>query len=254
MFNEHILNKLEKSDLSEIFHVFQPQLNLNNNKIISVEMLSRWRYKNNTISPDIFINLAEEHNLVWKIDFLSLKNAMDFIQENSIKTSINLSIKTLNQIFFEETVKNILLKYSLKDIENLSIEITETTSGLSHDIVKKNLLFLTNMGIEIFLDDFTIGFSNLEALNEYPITGIKIDKSIIKIFHNLSENKILNSFIIFLKSLDLKIIFEGIEKLDEIKYLLKSNIKNIFIQGFYISEPLTKKDLIYFLDVYCGVF
>lgn len=254
MFKEHILNKLEKTDLSEIFHVFQPQLDLNNNKIIGVEMLSRWRYNDTTISPAIFINLAEEYNLIWKIDFLSLENAMEFIKENNIKTSVNISMKTLNKPFFEETIKNILSKYSSKVIMNLSIEITETISGLPYDIVKKNLLFLTNLGIEIFLDDFTIGFANLETLNEYPVTAIKIDKSIIKFFHKTSENKILNSFITFLKCLELKIIFEGIEKLDEIKYLLETNMKDIFIQGFYISEPLTKKELIYFLDVYRGAF
>lgn len=250
MYRQHILESLNSEDFSEISHVFQPQLELNSNKIIGVEILTRWIHNNAFISPDKFIEIAESANLIYKIDFFSFNKALEFIDENEIKTSINFSVKTLESNAFKNEVFSILKNFPNINKNFIIIEITETTQVTNLIVLQKNLNFLKNLGIKIFLDDFSVDFSNLSALSSYPISGVKIDKSILKLVHTINGPKILNAFFIFLKTLELDIIFEGVEKLIELNFLMKSQIKNIFIQGFYISKPLNQSDLINFLNIY----
>lgn len=250
MYSKHILENLKKNNFSEISHVFQPQLELISNKIIGVEILTRWFHNNIFISPIEFIKIAESENFIYKIDFFTFDRALNFIDKNKIKTSINFSIKTLEIENFEKKIFSILKNYPSINKHLIVIEITETVKVTNLELIQKNLNFLKNLNIQIFLDDFSIEFSNLFALSSYPISGVKIDKSILELIYTTNGRKILTAFFIFLKTLELDIIFEGVEKLIELNFLMKCQIKNIFIQGFYISKPLNQKDLINFLNIY----
>lgn len=251
MYRNHILNSLITNDFSQLSHVFQPQLNLNSNEVAGVEILTRWLYDENTyISPLEFIKIAEDENLIWKIDLFALDSALEFINKTNIKTSLNLSIQTLENKMFQTNFSSILKNYPDTKKNLIAIEITETIGATNIELIQENLVFLKKLGIQIFLDDFSIDFSNLFALSLYPISGIKIDKSILKLLNTENGHKILTSFFLFLKSLDLDIIFEGVEKLTELNFLMKSQIKNLFIQGFYISKPLNQKELANFIEIY----
>lgn len=244
MYRNYIFNSLIKNDFSQLTHVFQPQLALSSKQVIGVEILTRWQYDDNTyISPLEFIKVAEEENLIWKIDLFAVESAFEFICKTNIKTSINLSIKTLENEMFEKKFSSILKRFQNIRRHFIAIEITETVKATNINLVQKHLNFLKNLDIQIFLDDFSIDFSNLFALSSYPISGIKIDKSILKLLDTPNGNKILSSFFIFLKKLDLDIIFEGVEKLNELHFLMQSEMKNLFVQGFYISKPLSQKEL-----------
>lgn len=251
MYRNHILNSLTNDDFSQLTHVFQPQLALNSKKVTGVEILTRWQHTNNTyISPLEFIKIAEDENLIWKIDLFAVESALNFIDKTNIKTSINLSIKTLENKMFENIFSSILEKYKNIKKSLIAIEITETVEAIDIKLIQKHLTFLKNLGIRIFLDDFSIDFSNLFALSSYPISGIKVDKSILKLLNTPNGNKILFSFFDFLKKLELDIIFEGVEKSSELYFLMQSQIQNVYIQGFYISEPLNQKELINFMNIY----
>lgn len=247
MHKYHILESLKNNDFSELFHVFQPQLELNSNKIAGVEILTRWFHKDKFISPVEFIKVAEDENLIFKIDFFTFNKALRFIEKNKIKTSINFSIKTFESDIFEETFFSILKTYSNIDRGLIAVEITESVKATNLIIVQKKLEFLKKLGIDIFLDDFGIDFSNLFALSSYPISGVKIDKSMLKLLSAANGHKILTSFFIFLKNLKLDITFEGVEELTELYFLKQSQIDNIYVQGFYISKPLSQKDLMNFI-------
>ena len=98
MNKDYILNKLKFNDFSEIYHVFQPQLNPLKNSIAGAEILTRWKTKENKfINPVEFIDVAEENGLIWLLDFLSLEKALMFTKNNKIKISTNFSIKTLER-------------------------------------------------------------------------------------------------------------------------------------------------------------
>lgn len=188
--------------------------------------------------------------MIWKIDLFAVESALNFIDKTNIKTSINLSIKTLENKMFENIFSSVLEKYKNIKKSLIAIEITETVEAIDIKLIQKHLTFLKNLGIRIFLDDFSIDFSNLFALSSYPISGIKVDKSILKLLNTPNGNKILFSFFDFLKKLELDIIFEGVEKSSELYFLMQSQIQNVYIQGFYISEPLNQKELINFMNIY----
>lgn len=244
MNKDYILNKLKFNDFSEIFHVFQPQLNSSKNSIDGAEILTRWKTKDNIfINPIEFIGVAEENNLIWLLDLLSLEKALIFIKDNKIKISTNFSIKTLERPTLMSEIRKILNKYN-PDFSFITIEITETVNPSDIVTLKRNLLDLKKLGLDIFLDDFSIDFSNLQALSEYPITGLKIDRSVIKILNSENGEKILYALFLFLENLNVKIVFEGIENAFEVNFLKENTTKNVFIQGFYISKPLLEKDFL----------
>lgn len=246
MNKDYILNKLKFNDFSEIYHVFQPQLNPLKNSIVGAEILTRWKTKENKfISPVEFIDVAEENGLIWLLDFLSLEKALMFTKNNKIKISTNFSIKTLERPTLIEDLKKLLIVYP-QEFSFIAIEITETINPSDIITLKNNLMELKKLGVDIFLDDFSIGFANLKALSEYPITGLKIDRSVIKILSSENGTKILYALFSFLENLNLKIIFEGVETSFEVNFLKKNRLKNTFIQGFYISKPLTEKDFVSF--------
>ncbi|MGL4510064.1 EAL domain-containing protein [Cetobacterium sp.] len=244
MNKDYILNKLKFNDFSEIYHVFQPQLNPIKNSIDGAEILTRWKTKDNIfINPIEFIEIAEQNNLIWLLDLLSLQKALTFVKDNKIKISTNFSIKTLERPTLMNDLSKLLNKYD-QDFSFITIEITETVSPTDILTLKKNLLELKKLGFDIFLDDFSIDFANLKALSEYPITGLKIDRSVIKILNSENGKKILYALFLFLETLNVKIVFEGIENAFEVNFLKENTNKNIFIQGFYISKPLLEKDFL----------
>lgn len=246
MNNDYVLTKLRAYDFTDIYHVFQPQLNLLKNSIDRAEILTRWKTKENIfINPGEFIEIAEQNNLIWLLDLFSLEKALRFSKDNKIKISTNFSIKTLERLTLMSDINKILSQFNYNyDFSFITIEITETVDPTDIIILKKNISELKKMGIKFVLDDFSIKFANLKAISEYPITGLKIDSSVIKILNFENGENVLSAFCLFLQSLNINIIFEGVEKAFEVDFLRKNMSKNFFIQGFYISKPLLEEDFL----------
>ena len=128
----------------------------------------------------------------------------------------------------------------------MEIEITETTSQvnqfLSVSVIKK----LKDYGIRVLMDDYGVGYSQIQNLKNIPFDAIKIDKSFADVM--LTDEK-TNSIMKFLVELghvnDLEVIVEGVEKQEQIDALAKMDVDTI--QGYYYSKPLAFKDYEEFL-------
>jgi diguanylate cyclase (GGDEF)-like protein len=239
-----IADKIRYGLLNNEFELYyQPQFHLRNGQIKGLEVLIRWTNSEiGSISPAIFIPIAEEIGQIFDIEKWIFKNAL--IQKeifekkgyNDISLSINLSSKTLmSNIHFGE-LEDILDEYNI-DYEKITIEITETSVISDIYLAIEKLKRLKRYGLKVALDDFGTGYSSLTHLKKLPIDIIKLDKSFIKsIDVNNTDSYIIKAILGLALDLNYEVVAEGIETKEQ--YIFLDNNNCSLGQGFLMSRPL----------------
>jgi EAL domain-containing protein (putative c-di-GMP-specific phosphodiesterase class I) len=224
---------------------YQPKMDLVTGEILGAEALIRWHHSEmGMISPAEFIPVAEEIGLIASIGEWVLQAACTqcIKWHNSgfplIRVSVNISTLQFRQQNLVTTIRRIL-KDSHLDPKCLELEITESVMQNTESIDK--LFELKAMGIYMSIDDFGTGYSSLSYLRRMPIDSLKIDKSFINdIQMDPTETKIVTIIITLAKSLNLRVIAEGVETAEQLKFLKQHNCDEI--QGFFISKPVPARD------------
>lgn len=239
-----IENGLQNALENEEFEIYyQPQVDMDFNKIRGLEALLRWKSKEfGNVPPSEFIPIAEESGLIYKIGEWILKKACLQAKEwkekgYSFETiSINISPKQMKNRYFLELITKVLNDSKL-DPKCLEIEITEGTLIKSIEEKSKLLQELVNQNIKVSIDDFGTGYSSLNYLTALPISTLKIDKSFIdKICDDNKSRSIIECIIELSKKLNYNIVAEGVENLEQKELLKKMGCT--YIQGYYYSKPL----------------
>jgi len=232
---------------------YQPQLDLNSNRITGLEALLRWKSPElGFVSPLKFIKVAEDTHLIIPLGEWVLVQACDFLSQlnksghSNLTISVNISIIQIFQADFTDRIIKVL-EYFQIDPSSLELEITETILIESFDVVYEKLKLLSEMGIGIALDDFGKGYSSLSYLKLLPISTLKIDKCFIDNVALIDENKTITRHIITLgRSLGMSVIAEGVELQEQLEYLKKYHCDKI--QGYLFSKPVPKDEVIKLLD------
>ncbi len=244
--------ELEK-DLSEAlkrdeFHlVYQPQVDYQQNRIIGVEALIRWKHpQGKLVPPDLFIPLAEQNGSIIEIGRWVLDQACSQLRHwhalgyTGLRVAVNLSTVQLRHPQLPEMIGELLQAHQLP-AETLELEVTET--GLMEDIeaAAHNLHSLRRSGALIAIDDFGTGYSSLSYLKSLPLDKIKIDKSFVQDIGQDEGATIVRAIIQLGKSLGMTVIAEGVETPEQEAYLIAEGCQEG--QGYYYSKPLPARDL-----------
>jgi len=137
----------------------------------------------------------------------------------------------------------ILKKYNVNP-KNIEVEITESGSIKNIEYNISVMKKLSQMGINISIDDFGTGFSSFSNITRLPFHTLKIDQSFIFDLDNNKEARITVRAIIQLaKSLKKKVVAEGVESKSQFDFLIENECG--FIQRFYFSRPLSPSEIIY---------
>ncbi|MEG0771952.1 EAL domain-containing protein [Clostridium sp.] len=232
----------------ELFLMYQPQINLETEKLVGVEALIRWINPTlGLIPPNEFISIAEETGLIVPIGEWVIRTACLQAKEwerngiSPFKVAINLSSVQLNQQNICNTIKGIIEDTGVSP-KMIEIELTEST--MMEDVTKSIEIFngLKELGLKIAVDDFGTGYSSLSYLRKIPINKLKIDRSFIMDLENEYEGSVITKTIIHMaKNLGFKVIAEGAETKKQIQYLRENGCDEV--QGYYYSKPLLSKDL-----------
>jgi len=228
---------------------YQPQLDLKSNRITGMEALLRWKSPElGSVPPLKFIKIAEDTHLIIPLGTWVLKKACEFLRElhnkgfDYLTVSVNISILQLLQSDFGEIITGVLEDYGLKPCF-LELEITETILMESFEAVGMKLEKLSELGVRIALDDFGKGYSSLNYLKQLPITTLKVDKSFIDNAFNSGKEDALTKHIITIgKSLGMCVIAEGVEKQEQLEFLVKQDCDKI--QGYLYSKPVRTTDIV----------
>jgi diguanylate cyclase (GGDEF)-like protein/PAS domain S-box-containing protein len=239
----YIQNDLKQALVQQQFVLhYQPQINLETNKISGAEALVRWQHPaNGLISPMRFIPIAESTGLIldigeWVIHEACLQAATWHQQGMFITIAVNISAVQFKRGNLEHVIEK-ALKHSGLNPEYLELELTE--SILIHDT--ENVLHaikrLKSLGIKLSIDDFGTGYSSLSYLKRFAVDKLKIDQSFVRdILKDQEDNVIVKAIIQMAKSLGLKTIAEGVETQDVVNLIKHYGCDEV--QGFYFAKPM----------------
>ena len=223
--------------------LYQPKLDINQNKIIGAEALIRWNHpKRGILSPFEFMDFAEQRKLIIPIgDWViheACRQISAFIQQgiDDFKIAINLSPVQLVQQDLVDKIFDALEKHNIPP-RLLEIEVTETSLIENIKHASDALNRLSSRGIHIAIDDFGTGYSSLNYLKNLPLNSLKIDRSFIKdICEDKNDAQIVKTLISMGHSLDLSIVAEGVEEKNQLDLLNEYGCDEI--QGYLLSKPV----------------
>ena len=241
---QDLRHSLERDEL-DVF--FQPKLNLETKKIAGIEALVRWNHPaKGQVGPNDFIPLAEETGLISEVGLWVLISSCVQMQSwiekgyEPMSVSVNLSGRQLENGDIAAQVAHVLAESGLKP-EYLELEITESIIMKNPEEVISILHQLKAMGVKLSIDDFGTGYSSLNYLRKFPIDLLKIDKAFVRDIENNNEDRlIVKSIIALAKSLNLEVLAEGVETLEQQKFLEQEGCD--YIQGYYIGKPMRSEE------------
>jgi EAL domain-containing protein (putative c-di-GMP-specific phosphodiesterase class I) len=232
---------LLNQDITEELHlVYQPIVNLITGEITSLEALVRWTSPiYGSISPDIFIPLAEKLDIVPRISKWVINSVLDQIflwRQYNVNIAINISPKELESLSFLQHIISGLSKHRLSK-NSISLEITERNLYNNFDIYIGNLNILNRLDIRVKLDDFGVGHSGLLRLLEFPFKELKIDMALTP-QTRCDQRKIAvcRAITQLSDSLGFTVIVEGVESEIQRDILIGLGIQ--FGQGYYFAQPM----------------
>ena len=226
---------------------YQPQVDSHTAEVVGYEALLRWEHpERGLVSPGGFLNVAEETGLIVPIGEWVLRQACAqcsrwHLQGFHGSVAVNLSARQFGQEDFLETVRESLQRVKLPGnflelelTESLLVEPTEATMRLLHD--------LRQLGVQIAVDDFGIGYSSLSYLKRYPITTLKIAQPFVEeIAVDSGDRAIVQSIVSLARAMSLRTVAEGVEQASQVEVL--RDIGADLLQGYYFGKAAPVSEL-----------
>lgn len=207
----------------------------------SFEALLRWeKQPGQFIAPDRIIMLAEKYGLLVQVSRFVLNYALRLLKrwrEHGVPFPLSINLAgpdIMDAVFFSELVS--LATHQPWLVDKLEIELTETSIISQQQQMFEKLTVLKKLGFRIAIDDFGTGQASLSLLAKLPASTLKLDRSFLTGFpHDRLQLKVLQATIQLAKSLNLKLIVEGVETEVQRKFLLRLGCE--FMQGYLFSKP-----------------
>lgn len=233
---------------NEFALVAQPQVRLQSGSAVvtGYELLVRWDHPTKGILlPAHFIARAEETGLIRQIDRWVLERAGMLLarwakdpERAHLRLSVNLSALHFRDPDLADKIAEVLVKTSAPP-KQLTIEVTETMIMDKGPIAKQTMKRLRRMGLTLALDDFGTGFSSLNLLHQLPFNEIKIDRSFVaRIPKDHRASIIISNMIRLSQALRVKVIAEGVETEEQMKWLIANSCRSA--QGHLFGRPENK--------------
>ena len=233
---------------------YQPIINLNENKVESIEVLCRWKTdKTGDVPPDKFIPMIENKQIMFSVSewiFIeSIHEYKKWQKKGYLGTlSLNISPILIKSSAFISFIKAL---FQQQDLSPSKIVFDLSEFHLTHTMpeIEENIKFLSSLGFRWAIDDFGTSTSSIAKVKKMPIDFIKIDNVFVSELGKNSDNEeVIKALIELSRSLKLITIIEGVETKLQLDFL-QSNGCYIF-QGFHFSKPLDKNQIKTFLENY----
>ncbi len=240
---ESLRRAVERKEFSLLY---QPKVKLATGEITGAEALIRWTHPTRgPVSPASFIPIAEDCGLILPIGQWVLreacKQARAWLNAGlSLGTiAVNISSIEFREENFLESVFATLRETGL-DPKSLELELTESVLMKRAEAAASVLKALRAKGVQIAVDDFGTGYSSLSYLRKFPIDALKIDQSFVRQITSAPDDTTIVTAVIGMgRSLDLRVVAEGVESLHELNFLRAHSCEEA--QGYYFSRPVVPK-------------
>ncbi len=232
---------------------YQPQVRADDGTLAGIEALIRWMHpERGMLRPDAFIALAEQQRVMLPISQWVLRTAARAaLQWRSqglidVPIAVNLSSMQFRANGFVDAVAQVLRE---EGVPGQWIELELTERMLMDDVgeVQRTLQQLKSLGMRVSVDDFGTGYSSLAHLKEFPIDGMKIDRSFVAdLPHQRGSVAIARAVMQMAQGLSLTVVAEGVENEAQRRFLVEHGCD--LLQGALISLPLPADDLVCWIE------
>ncbi len=237
------LRQALESDPGQFALYYQPQVDSRSDNLVAMEALLRWHHPTlGLCSPVSFIPVAEDSGLIVPLGHWVLQTACRQCrswQEQGyphLQVAVNLSVRQFQESNLVDMIQEVLAATGLNPCA-LKLEITESVAMQQMERVLRVLQDLRQIGIQIALDDFGVGYSSLNYLKQFPIDALKIDQSFVAgIPGNGSDVAVVQAIINLGRGFQMQVIAEGVETVEQA--LLLRDLGCDQMQGYWIRRPM----------------
>lgn len=227
---------------------YQPQYDLASGRLVGVEALTRWKDQDGTMVPPIrFIPVAEDSGLIVALGAWVLNEACRQAQHwrgqglDFGRLSVNISGRQFQDEGLQSAVAQALAASGLP-ADRLELEITESWVMEGPFRAEKQLRALSEMGVNLVIDDFGVAYSSMAYLKRFPVQKLKIDRSFIRDIPSDSDDAAIVSAIIAMgHSLGLRVVAEGVETAEQSAFLRGTGCDEV--QGYLFGRPVPSDEL-----------
>jgi diguanylate cyclase (GGDEF)-like protein/PAS domain S-box-containing protein len=236
---------------------YQPRVDCRSGRLLGAEALVRWQHpEQGLVTPARFIPIAEETGLIiplgtWVLlEACRQQAAWRDAGMTEIVISVNLSAAQLNAPDLLETIRTALLRYQINPAR-IELELTESLL-MEHVTSTIELLnAIKGLGVSLSVDDFGTGYSSLNYLHRFPIDKLKIDQSFVSDMLDDPNDLAITKAVIGLgHTLGLRVVAEGVEKMEEMRVLSAAGCDEL--QGYLFGKPMPADEFESWREDYCS--
>ncbi|AKS07075.1 phosphodiesterase DibA [Pseudomonas trivialis] len=244
-----IANELRRAlDLQELRVYYQPVHELHGSRLIGVEALVRWQHpERGLVPPGEFIPIAERTGLIADIDAWVMDQACRQMCQwlaNGVPLSfiaVNVSSRLFARRELYEQVAQVLHDTGL-DPGFLELEVTESAVMDDPEVALEQLHRLRELGLRLAIDDFGTGYSSLLRLKRLPVQKLKIDQGFVAgLPWDEDDAAIVRVVIALAKSMGMQVQAEGIEQVEQARFLLEQECD--MGQGYWFGRPMPAQEI-----------
>ena len=232
---------------NELSVVYQPKLDIGRWEITGVEALLRWDSPSlGSVPPGVFIPLAEEAGLIVDFGAFVLDQACATLARwrnhdiRNVSMAVNISSAQLLGRTLVNHLGTVLERHHIQPAL-IELELTESLVMTDAETSLRTLRELKAIGVRLAIDDFGTGYSSFAYLKRLPIDTLKIDKEFIgDLTTDPDDEEITTAIISMAHSLGLKVVAEGVQTLEQVRYLDEKDCDEM--QGNWFSPPLPARD------------
>ncbi|MGA9335811.1 MAG: EAL domain-containing protein, partial [Rudaea sp.] len=228
---------------------YQPVIDLRSERCEGAEALARWqRADGSWISPAVFIPLAEESGQIGEVTLAMMRNVVRDLpvllkHAPGISVNLNLSPEDLETEHAGHALADALKAANLP-ARVIKLEITERAL-VNSDSARAMIREFRGRGHKVAIDDFGTGYSSLSYLQSFELDVLKIDKSFVDaIGTEAATSQVIEHVIEMAKSLGLQTVAEGVETIEQTRWLVNHGVE--YAQGYLFSKPLALDEFLHF--------
>ncbi|MET1115930.1 MAG: EAL domain-containing protein, partial [Comamonas sp.] len=222
---------------------YQPVFDMKAGRATGAEALLRWNHpERGLLLPGAFIDTAETSGLIDPLGLWVIREACRQLGawERAGMPKLRMAVNVSARQFLDPQLgRHLREAIAAADIspDQLEIELTETVAMVDHEHTHRVFSALRSEGMGIAIDDFGTGYASLSSLRKLPFDKLKIDREFVTDVHRSRESQaICGALIELARGLDLRVLAEGVEQEDEVRYLAQQGCD--LFQGYYFSRPV----------------
>ncbi|WP_455928537.1 phosphodiesterase DibA [Pseudomonas fluorescens] len=235
-------------DQQELRVYYQPVHDLQDSRLVGVEALVRWQHpERGLVPPGEFIPIAERTGLIADIDAWVMDQACrqmgQWLADGAPLSfiAVNVSSRLFARRELYEQVAQVLHTTGL-DPAYLELEVTESAVMEDPEVALEQLHRLRELGLRLAIDDFGTGYSSLLRLKRLPVQKLKIDQGFVAgLPWDEDDAAIVRVVIALAKSMGMQVHAEGIEQVEQARFLLEQECD--LGQGYWFGRPVPAKEM-----------